>query len=207
MMREIHELGLTDYQFSRDFQARIFEKVKSGSLRSALILCRHRPVITMGRQAKPENIKSSSADLDIKGIRTVFVERGGDVTYHGPGQLVIYPVCDLRFFGKDLHQYLRMLESLVMGTLTESGINPCRKPGLTGVWVDEAKISSIGIAVRNWISYHGIALNVKKDDLEGFSLIRPCGMDIRMTSMETILNRDVSFEQVSASIIRRFQKC
>jgi len=206
MMPEVYELGLTDYQASRDFQAKVFEKVKNGSLRSALILCRHYPVITMGRQAKPENLKYSQADLKARGVAVIPVERGGDVTYHGPGQLVIYPVVDLRFFGRDLRQYLRKLESLVMETLIESGVKPAQRPGLTGVWVGNDKISSIGIAVRNWISYHGIALNVKKDDLGGFSMIRPCGMDIRMTSMETVLKRKVSFERVSGSIIGGFQR-
>jgi lipoate-protein ligase B len=204
MENRIVDLGLVEYVQALGFQKEIFGEVKNGSLKSALIFCRHYPVFTLGRQAKNENLKVSRDLLSGRGIPVHHVERGGDITYHGPGQLVVYPVLNLDLFKRDLHYFLRKLESTVIGVLSEFGINGSSRKDLTGVWVGRSKISSIGIAVKNWISFHGLALNVKKDDLGNFSLIRPCGMDIEMVSMETILGREISFSDVQKTFIRRF---
>ena len=194
----VFDLGLVDFPRSYEFQKHVFNKVRSGSIQSALIVCRHRPVITLGRSADKFNIINTS------GIPVYPIERGGDVTYHGPGQITIYPIFNLALFKKDLHWFLRELEQAAIDFLAVFGAKGERKDGLTGVWVDEEKIASIGIAVRNWISFHGISINIKDDDLSGFRQIRPCGMDIEMTSLETVLGREVDMEEVKGKIIGRF---
>ena len=200
----ILDLGLVEYSSALKFQKELFLEVKNGSLRSALVFCRHFPVITLGRQAKKSNLKVADTVLSSQGISVQAVDRGGDITYHGPGQLLIYPVMHLEVFKRDLHCFLRKLEDTVIQVLSDFGINASARSGLTGVWVGERKISSIGIAVKNWISYHGLSLNIKDEDLVNFSLIRPCGMDIEMISMETVLKQKVEFEDVKKTFIRRF---
>jgi lipoate-protein ligase B len=205
MENKILDLGLVDYPKALKLQKDNFELIKSGSLKSVLLFCRHYPVITLGRRASLNNIIVDMSILSSRGIAVYPVERGGDVTYHGPGQLVVYPLIHLKAFKKDIHFFLRRLEQTVMMVLSEFGIQACLKPGLTGVWVGERKICSIGITVRNWISYHGLALNISKKDLANFSLIKPCGMDIEMTSMETVLNKEICFIDVQRTFIRRFE--
>jgi lipoate-protein ligase B len=195
---EIFNLGLIEFKKGWDFQKEIFDKVSSGLLKSALVLCRHYPVVTLGRNAKKFSFKISQSELKERGIKIYPVERGGGITYHGPGQQIFYPIFNLRYFKNDLHLFLRYLEEMAIGILTRLGIFGQRLSGLTGVWVNDKKISSVGIAVKNWISYHGLSLNIKADDLFNFSLIRPCGMDIEMTSVETLLGREVSFEEVTS---------
>jgi lipoate-protein ligase B len=202
---EIFDLGLIEYKKAWDFQKEIFQKIKNCSLRSGFIICSHYPVITLGRNAKKGSLKFSEADILGKGVEILPVDRGGDVTYHGPGQITVYPICQLSYFRRDLHYFLRCLEDFMIGVLSEFNVVSVKRPGLTGVWVKNKKISSLGIAVRNWISYHGLSVNVKKDDLEGFSLIRPCGMDIEMTSMESVVDSDISLEQVNKVISRRWK--
>lgn len=198
------DLGLVDYQSSSQFQKELFLSVKEGLFRSALIFCRHYPVITLGRLADKKNILLSQEKLSMRGISVCQSERGGDVTYHGPGQLVVYPVFNLNYLKKDIHLFLRNLEEVVINLLADLGIYAERRPGLTGVWLDNQKIASVGIAIKNWITFHGLSLNVKKEDLSNFSIIRPCGMDIKMTSIETILNRNIEFEGVKEILIDKF---
>jgi lipoate-protein ligase B len=205
MENKIIDLGLVDYQKALQLQKDNFELIKSGSLKSVLFFCRHYPVITLGRRAKVENIKADPRSLAGWGIAVYPVDRGGDVTYHGPGQLVIYPLINLAAYKKDINFFLRRLEQTIITVLSEFGIKARAQAGFTGVWVGERKICSIGICVRNWISYHGLALNVSKSDLANFSLIKPCGMDIEMTSMETVLNRTINFIDVQKTFIRRFE--
>jgi lipoate-protein ligase B len=159
----------------------------------------------LGRQAKKLNIKASGDELKKRGIPLYETERGGDVTYHGPGQLVVYPILNLDYFKRDIHLFLRRLEELAIQVLSDFGISGQRRPELTGVWVGDEKIVSIGIAIRNWITYHGLTLNIKKDDLPNFSLIRPCGMDIMMTSLESVLGKEVLIDSVKEILIRRLQ--
>ncbi len=202
---QVLDLGLVDYNTALLLQKKLFEEVKAGSLKSALIFCRHYPVITLGRGAKKENLKIDESVLNQKKIPVYCVERGGKVNYHGPGQLVIYPVLRLELFKKDIHYFLRRLEETVIAVLSEFGIKGIAREGLTGVWVGERKICSIGITVKNWVSYHGLALNIKDNDLANFSLIRPCGMDIKMISVETVLKKDISFESIQKTFLRRFE--
>ena len=202
---EIFDLGLIDFKEALDFQRQTHREVESGKINSAVIFCRHNPVITLGRTAKKENILISQGQLRDRGIGLYKIERGGDVTYHGPGQLMIYPVLNLNFFRKDLHWFMRKLEDLGIWLLGEFGAASQRIAGKTGVWCDERKIASIGITVRKWVSSHGLAININRQDLANFSLIRPCGMDIMMTSLESELDREIDFSEVTATLKRRLQ--
>jgi lipoate-protein ligase B len=171
-----------------------------------LILLQHPPVVTLGRGASEENLLLPAADLARRGIDLERVGRGGDVTFHGPGQLVGYPIVDLEPLGRDVHRYLRLLEATLIDTLAAFGLAAERVAGKTGVWVGGEKIASIGIGVRRWVSWHGFALNVAAD-LSGFAAIVPCGLPgVRMTSLELLLGRPVPLPQVEEEIIRSFAK-
>lgn len=199
---KLFDLGLIGYRAAWEFQKRVFQGVKEGDIFSALIFCRHYPVITLGRSSSKKNIIAGSEVLKDRGIEVIEVERGGDVTYHGPGQLTAYPVINLNYFKKDLHWFLRALEEAVIDSLSQIGISCGRRFGLTGVWVGEKKVASIGICVRNWITFHGLSLNVKEDDLNNFGLIRPCGMDVKMTCLESILGKEIGFNEVKTKLIQ-----
>lgn len=201
----IFNLGLVDFKKAWQFQKEIFREIKNNYFNGALILCQHYPVITVGRQGRQENIKVPLPELKNRGILMYEIERGGDVTYHGPGQLIAYPVFNLNYFKKDIHLFLRQLEELVIDLLSDFGINGLRYKGLTGVWIDKQKIASIGIAIRNWITFHGLSINVKKDDLDNFRLIKPCGMDIEMTSLETVSGKDIEIGHLKEVFIHKFQ--
>ena len=203
-----YDLGQVEYMRAWDFQKHVHAKVAGGDLHAAFIACRHFPVITLGRQAKKEHILGSHKELESAGIAVHAVDRGGDVTYHGPGQLTLYPVLNLAYFKKDIHWYLRLLEEVVIDCLDGYGVAACRQSGRTGVWADSRKIASIGIGVKQWISFHGVSVNIKAQDLPGYALIKPCGMDIRMTSLETQIKQNVEIERAGerlrASCIKSF---
>ena len=192
---KIVDLGLVDFKDAWVKQKELFQDVLAGNLEKALVICRHQPVITLGRSAKKVNILVSREDLKSKGIAIYEVERGGDVTYHGPGQLTIYPIFNLNHMKKDIHWFLRYLEGLIIRGLNDFGVKGQRRRGLTGVWVKERKIAAIGIAIKNWISFYGLSVNIKQDDLTNFSLIRPCGLDIMVTSIESESNKAISIEE------------
>jgi len=203
---KLFDLGLEDFQKARDFQEKTFQKVKNNKISGALIFCEHNPVITLGRSAKKENILTSPKELTRLKIKTHQIERGGDVTYHGPGQLCVYPIVNLRNYKKDINLYLRNLEKVIINTLSEFKIKSTRRKGLTGAWVKTKKIASIGIGIKNWITFHGIALNIKKDIISNFSLIRPCGKDIIITSMEEILKEPLEVKRVKEVLTENFKK-
>ena len=149
-----------------------------------LLLVEHPPVITLGRATKAGNLLASSAELAARRVELFDVERGGDVTFHGPGQLVGYPIVNLERHTADLHWYLRQLEEVMIRALAAFDIKGARNPGKTGVWVGARKIASIGVHVRQWVTWHGFALNVTTD-LSYFDLMVPCGIaDVIMTSVE-----------------------
>jgi lipoate-protein ligase B len=169
-----------------------------------LILLQHPPVVTLGRGASEENLLLPAADLARRGIDLERVGRGGDVTFHGPGQLVGYPIVDLEPLGRDLHRYLRLLEATLIDALAVFGLAAGRVAGKTGVWVAGEKIASIGVGVRRWVSWHGFALNVAAD-LSGFAAIVPCGLPgVRMTSLERHLGRPVAMAEVEERVIESF---
>jgi lipoyl(octanoyl) transferase len=161
-----------------------------------LLLVEHEPVVTLGRGTRAASLPLPPAELERRGLSVVEVERGGDVTYHGPGQLVGYPILDLREHREDLHWYLRTLEDALITALGTLGIEAGRNPGLTGVWTAGRKIASIGIHVKQWVTLHGFALNVTTD-LAGFDLVVPCGIqNVVMTSVaEELLRRDESLSR------------
>jgi lipoate-protein ligase B len=203
---ETLDLGLVDYNETLSFQKKLAKDVADGIRQSTLILCEHNPVITLGRQARKENILKSEAELRAAGIKTINTNRGGDATFHLPGQLIVYPVFDLRRLGRDIHSFLRNLEAALILLLEDYGISACRQEGLTGVWVSARKIASIGIAISHWVTTHGISLNVSCD-LDFFSLIRPCGLDIMMTSMAELKEMDsLKMEKVKEKAIENFQQ-
>lgn len=172
----------------------------AGEVSDALLLLQHPHTITLGRGGKRKSLLLDEGPLKEQGISFYEVERGGDITYHGPGQLVGYPILDLKNYGQDIHLYLRRLEDVILLTLHFLGISPARREGLTGVWVGKEKIASIGIHVGKWVSWHGFALNVNTD-LSYFDLIIPCGIEgLKVTSMAKLLKREVPIEEVIDSL-------
>jgi lipoate-protein ligase B len=190
-------LGPTPFAEGLRLQDALVAARAAGRSGDWLLFPDHPPVLTLGRGTEPGTLLVPREELARRGIEVHEVSRGGDVTWHGPGQLVGYPIVDLARLGRDLHAYLRELEGTLVDVLALWGIEGVRVPGRTGVWTAGEKIASIGIAVRHWVGYHGFALNVAPD-LAWFDLIHPCGLrDIRMTSMAARLgDRAPSLEQV-----------
>lgn len=178
------DLGRMDYAAARAVQLALRERRIAGLVdRDILLLVEHESTVTLGRGTRAESLPLAPEELRRRGITVVEVERGGDVTWHGPGQLVGYPIFDLETHRPDLHWYLRQLEEALIQALGRLGIPAERNPGLTGVWTGGRKIASIGIHVRRWITAHGFALNVC-NDLAEFDLIVPCGIaGVEMTSV------------------------
>lgn len=181
---QVAELGLVPYGEALALQRRLAEDRISGALpHDTLLLLEHPPVVTLGRGFKDSSLPLPVEALERRGIAVHEIERGGDVTYHGPGQLVGYPIFDLTQHRQDLHWYLRQVEEALIVALGKLGVPAERNEGLTGVWTKGRKIASIGIHVRQWVTWHGFALNVTTD-LSPFDLIVPCGIpDVVMTSV------------------------
>jgi lipoate-protein ligase B len=186
----VQDLGRRGYAEVLELQRSLCRRRIDGEItEDLLLLVEHEPVVTLGRGTRAPSLPLARADLERRGIGVFEVERGGDVTFHGPGQLVGYPILDLREHREDLHWYLRRLEAALIGALAALGIEAGRNPGLTGVWTRGRKIASIGIHVKQWVTYHGFALNVSTD-LDYFDLIVPCGIrDVVMTSVVQELGR------------------
>jgi lipoyl(octanoyl) transferase len=178
------DLGTTAYGDALAFQRRLADERLAGTLATdLLLLCEHPPVVTLGRGTRESSLPLDPETLRRRGIEVFDVERGGDVTYHGPGQLVGYPIFHLAQHRQDLHWYLRQLEEALIVALGEFGIPAERNPGFTGVWTGGRKIASIGVHVKQWVTWHGFALNVTTD-LSPFDLIVPCGIPgVVMTSV------------------------
>jgi lipoate-protein ligase B len=192
----IVDLGTRDYAEAWHLQQDLVAARQRGEVPDTLLLVEHPHVLTLGRGAHRENL------LTPAGMPVFEVERGGDVTYHGPGQLCGYPILYLREDERDVHLYLRRLEEAIIRTLAEFAVEAGRKPGLTGVWVGPHKLASIGVAVRRWVTWHGFALNVATD-LERFSTINPCGLPASlMGSMTRVLGRPVTVTEVRPPLLR-----
>jgi len=166
---DVLRLGQIAYLQAHGLQQRLVERRLRREVGDTLVLCEHEPVVTVGRGATPPALADASVPL-------VEVERGGEATFHGPGQLVAYPILELPQGRRDLHRYLRDLEEVVIRALSEVEVRGKRRDGLTGVWVAGRKVCSIGVAVRRWVTWHGLALNLRAD-LAAFSAFRPCGLD------------------------------
>jgi lipoate-protein ligase B len=199
----IVRLGRMGYEEALEYQREVARQRISGAIpQDVLLLVEHPPVVTLGRSSKQKNLISSPEFLASRGVELFEVERGGDVTFHGPGQLVGYPVFDLKRHKQDLHWYLRSVEEAIIRTIGEYGIPGERSTGYTGVWTRGRKIASIGVHARDWVTWHGFALNVTTD-LSYFDLIVPCGIaGVEMTSIakETGLSPDfAAVESIAAS--------
>ena len=168
-MLSVRRLGRTEYADAHALQRELVEARIAGKVEDTLVLTEHDPVVTIGRG-------SDRAAAAGSGLPLVEIERGGEATYHGPGQVVAYPILELPETRRDLHRYLRDLEQVVIGVLAEFEVEGHRKDGLTGVWIGDQKVASIGVAVRRWVTWHGFALNVHTD-LEAFRGFRPCGLE------------------------------
>lgn len=194
----------TDYDAAFELQRRLLEERRSGARPDTLLLLSHPPVVTVGRGSSPGHVRVSERELLRRGIALRETDRGGDVTFHGPGQIVGYVIFELREHGQDLHRFLRRIEEVVLRALAAFGIEGRRIAGLTGVWVADCKICAIGIKVSRWISMHGFALNVSTD-LSYFDVIVPCGISDRgVTSLAALLGRPVERRQVENALVNAF---
>jgi lipoate-protein ligase B len=203
-MREllVADFGTRSYAEMLEIQ-RVAAKARiAGAIdQDLLILVEHPPVITLGRSSKDAHLLSNPEQLRVRGVEVFEVERGGDVTFHGPGQLVGYPIIDLKRHKQDLHWYLRHVEETLIRALATFGIEGGRVPKYTGVWTGGRKIASIGVHARDWVTWHGFALNVATE-LSYFDLIVPCGIpEVVMTSVQKELGRDVTMTDVAERVV------
>ncbi len=180
---KFEDWGLIPYEKALERQLETLERVSTGG-EDTIVFCSHPPVVTLGRSTEIGDVTTWSGDI-------VEIQRGGRATYHGPSQLVIYPIVNLNTYGRDLHLYLRMLEKIIISVLESYGLKASSVKDATGVWVGDKKVASIGIGVKKWITYHGLALNVA-DDPSAFQGLKPCGFQTNtMVSMEKLLGQKV----------------
>lgn len=206
-MREFKVINfdLVEYREGLKLQ-KLYEEKSLNNKTDFLLLLEHYPVITIGRSGKKSNVLINEKELKDKGILVYHTDRGGDATYHGAGQLVGYPIFNLRFYKKDVKWYVQSLEEILIRTLNEYEIKAEMIPKLIGVWVNSKKIASIGVRIQKWITSHGFALNVN-NNLTPFSYIIPCGIkDVEITSMKEILNREVDMGNLKEIIVEKFKE-
>lgn len=194
-------LGRAGYEETLRLQRRLRERRLSEAIGDVVITVEHDPVLTMGRSGSLDNLLVSRETLDGLGVSLVEVERGGDITYHGPGQLVVYPILDLREHGRDLGAYVRGLEETILRVLSSYGVAGERVEGRPGVWVEGRKIASLGIHVRRWVTLHGAAFNVDVDRSH-FALIRPCGLPVDVVSLSDLVTSEISVGDVADRFLR-----
>jgi lipoyl(octanoyl) transferase len=197
------DLGSVEYGAAWDVQRQMVSGRKQGLIGDRLLFAEHPHVITMGRGAKEQHLLVSRQQLERAGIALWETNRGGDVTYHGPGQLVGYPIFDLKDWKRDVVAYLRALEQVLIDAVDEFGISAERLPGCTGVWVGGAKLAALGVHVSRWVTSHGFALNVTTD-LRRFEYIVPCGLSKPVTSMECLLGGAPARADVLEAVVRQF---
>jgi lipoyl(octanoyl) transferase len=204
---DVRRLGLIAYADALALQAELVAARRAGEVPDTLLLLEHPHVITLGSGSHEENVLVSAEERAARGIELFETGRGGDVTYHGPGQLVGYPILDLKPDRQDLHRYLRDLEEMLIGVLGEFGLRGSRKEGLTGVWVDDRKLAAIGVRVSSgWITSHGFALNVTTD-LSFFGAIVPCGIrDHGVGSISEEVGRSVGMEEAEDAVVRQMAR-
>lgn len=200
------ELPVTEYREAWSLQSNLVAARKDKSIDTdVVLLLEHPPVFTIGNNGRLKNLTVSKKSLGKAGIPLIRVKRGGDITFHGPGQLVIYPIVDLHTARLSVLDYIEKLEEVMIRTAQDWGIRAQRNPANRGVWVGKNKLGSVGIAIRRGISFHGMALNVNLS-LEPFGWINPCGLhETAMTSMEQELSREVSIDQVREAVKRRLE--
>ena len=223
----IEDLGLIPYQQAWDYQTQVHQQLvqqkranrdlppdKVIIQQHRLIFCEHHPVYTLGKSGSMSNLLVSEETLQKKGIDFFKINRGGDITFHGPGQVVGYPILDLDEFFTDVHQYVRFIEQAIIDTLTEYGLEGMRVPGYTGVWLEKSaerrrrKICAIGVHLSRWVTLHGFAFNVNTD-LSFFRQIIPCGIsaeELEVTSLEEELNRKVDTKKIKKQLTSHFAR-
>ncbi len=198
------DLGLIDYRKAWDLQKDIFAKRLKNEVYDTFFLLEHPNTYTLGKVADKKNLISSKDFLIEHNINVLEIDRGGDITYHGPGQIVGYPIIDLKNWRKDTHLYLRLLEEVIIKTCNDFGLKAGRKKGLTGVWIKERKICAIGIKINRWITMHGFAFNVNTD-LSLFKGIIPCGIkDKEVTSLARELDKKFDIQEVKEVLKNNF---
>ena len=196
----ILDLGRMSYNSAWDIQKEYHKKVVSGKEPDTLIIVEHDPVYTLGKNTNDNHLLQSASEE----IQVFRIERGGDITFHGPGQIVVYPILDLNRFVKSVSWYMRTLEKIIIDTLSDFEIKAGLKDGLTGVWVGDEKIGAQGVRISRWVTMHGLALNVNTD-LRYFDGIIPCGIfDYGVTSMEKLMGRKQDINKVKNTIIKYF---
>ena len=207
------DVGIMGYQAAWDLQLHLHQRVLSGELAAGiLMLVEHPPTITIGRRPDARrHLLASPAMLSARHVEVVETDRGGDITFHGPGQLVVYPIIPLNSYNLKLHDYMRLLEQVVIDVLALFSVTGQRSPGATGVWVTgagtstPAKVCAMGIKLRRWVSLHGLALNITTD-LSFFELINPCGLGRPVTSLKVLLgDRTPTMSQVKMAVVDRFR--
>jgi len=201
-----YNLNIIDYKKAWDFQKELFQKRLDGEIPDTLLLLEHPHTYTFGKTADRKNLISSESYLQKNNISVYDIDRGGDVTYHGPGQIVGYAILNLSEWKEDTDKYLRALEDVIIQTCSDYGISCRRKPKYTGVWIEDRKICAIGVKVSRWITMHGFALNVNTD-LSLFNGIIPCGINGKeVTSLKKEIGKEISINDVKKTIIKRFKK-
>ena len=201
-----YDLGRIPYRTSLEFQHRAVMARASEACGDAIYFVEHDPVLTIGRAGRAESLRVSERELRARGVDVVSVERGGDITYHGPGQIVAYPIVALSGLpsGRDLHRYLRDLEEVLIRAIAAYGLSAARRPPYTGVWVGDQKVAAIGVAVRRWVAFHGFALNVDPD-LGHFDWIHPCGIrHLGVASLRSLLGEAPPRREVLARLRQSF---
>jgi lipoate-protein ligase B len=208
----VEDWGLIEYSLALLRQKKTVQKVLEGAA-DHLILCEHPPVLTLGRMTNPESLLYQREDIEARGVVITSVDRGGDVTLHAPGQLVVYPIFNLNKQGKDLKLYMEKLEEVAVDLLKNFGILAISISGQRGAFVEDPvkggvgpdKIISIGVGVRKWVTYHGLGINVNTD-LSLFNLIKPCGLNVRMTSMQKIKGHAIDMQDVKTNVVKKFEE-
>jgi len=202
----VRNLGRVRYAEALALQERLVEERKAGAIPDTLLLLEHDPVFTLGRNAKNENVLVAADALRSQGYDVHDVGRGGDVTYHGPGQLVAYPILELAPDRHDVHRYVRDLEEAMIRVCADYGLAGARVPGRSGCWVGEEKVGAIGVRISRWVTSHGLALNVATE-LSPFRLIVPCGIgDKGVTSLARLLGRDPGLPEVAERLTRHLAR-
>ncbi|MEO0094183.1 MAG: lipoyl(octanoyl) transferase LipB [candidate division WOR-3 bacterium] len=197
----ILDLGFCEYEKSLKIQKRLHQLRVEAKIPDTLILAEHPAVFTLGKSGKTDNLLVAPEFLTARGIKIYRIERGGDITFHGPGQIVGYPIFYIKDTLAGIRALIERLELLIILTLNNFGIEAKVLPKMVGVWVGGEKIASIGLAVKSWVSFHGFALNVATD-LSNFDLIRPCGLsNIKMTSLERVLKKQINLNEVKERIV------
>lgn len=197
-------LGFIDYKEAWDLQKEIFNQKIEEGIEDVLLLLEHPNTYTLGKTADKLNLRGSEEYLSSNKISVYEIDRGGDITYHGPGQIVGYPIIDLNKWFKDTHKYLRALEEVIIKTCNEYDLNCERNSKYTGVWLNDKKIAAIGIKVSRWVTMHGFAFNVNTD-LNLFSGIIPCGIqDKAVTSLKNELNKEIDIDEVKEKLLKNF---